>query len=136
MNWPIVGPAARCALFSPPSLRLMLRQGVGGGAPPDPGPHLGDRAQQRAIATIFAGALTQLEERYRPVEQQLGALDRPALVGWGDHDPFFPVAQGERTARAAGAPLRMYEGAGHLLPHERPGEVAADVAALASAVVR
>ena len=58
------------------------------------------------------------------------------LVGWGDRDPFFPVEQGERTAAAANARLRVFEGAGHFLPHERPTEVADEIAALATAVSR
>lgn len=137
LTWPIAGPIARRALFSGPSLRMMLRQGVGPRVrPPDAGAYLGDRAQQRAIGTIFAASLTRLAEVYRPIEDALSSLGVPVLVGWGDRDPFFPPAQGERTARAAGATLRAYEGAGHFLPHERPDEVSADVAALVSAVHR
>lgn len=130
---PLVGPVARRALFSGPSLRMMLRQGVGrGGTPPDPGSHLGDRDQQRAIATIFAGSLTRLAELYGPIEAALGRLDVPAFVGWGDRDPFFDLAQGERTAAAVGVQVRVYEGAGHFLPLERPQDVAGDVVALAT----
>jgi pimeloyl-ACP methyl ester carboxylesterase len=137
VNAPLVGALAGRGLFSKPSLRMMLRRGVGPrGIPPDPGTHLGDRAQQRAIATIFAGSLTRLAELYGPVEAALGRLDMPALVGWGDRDPFFPVAQGERTAAALGVDLRIYEGAGHFLPHERPVEVAADIVALVDGVSR
>lgn len=131
VNVPLVGPIAGRGLFSRPSLRMMLRQGVGpDGNPPDPETHLGDRAQQRAIATIFAGSLTRLSELYGPVEAGLGRLDVPAFVGWGDRDPFFSIAQGERTAAALGAELRIYERAGHFLPHERPADVAADIVAL------
>ena len=56
------------------------------------------------------------------------------LVGWGDRDPFFPLEQGERTAAAANARLHVFHGAGHFLPHERPAEVARQVAAFATAV--
>lgn len=41
VNWPLLGPIARRALFSPVSLRMMLRHGVGHGAtPPDAATHL------------------------------------------------------------------------------------------------
>jgi pimeloyl-ACP methyl ester carboxylesterase len=129
---PLIGSLARRGLFSGPALRMMLRQGVGpNSSRPDPLTHLGDRRQQRAIATIFAGSLTRLAELYGPVEAALGRIDLPAFVGWGDHDPFFDLAQGARTAAAIGVDLRVYEGAGHFLPHERPHDVAAEVVALA-----
>ena len=131
VNVPVVGAIARWGLFSKPSLSVMLRQGVGrGSTPPDSEAHLGDGGQQRSIATIFAGSLTRLAELYEPVEAALGRLDLPAFVGWGDHDPFFAIVQGERTAAALGTQLRIYEGAGHFLPHERPIELAADIVAL------
>lgn len=132
-TWPLVGPLVARAVFSSPSLRMMLRQGVGPGASaPDPATHLGERAQRRAIATIFHGSLVHLAELYGPIEEELQRTSVPTLVGWGDHDPFFPVAQGERTAQTLGTTLRVYEGAGHFLPHERPAEVAADITALAA----
>lgn len=82
-------------------------------------------------------SLRQLAELYRPVEDALGAISVPTLVGWGDHDPFFPVEQGRRTAEAVpGAELRLYEGAGHFLPEERPEELAADIALLVAEVRR
>lgn len=131
VNLPLLGPVAQRGLFSKPSLRVMLRQGVGpGNAVPTTQTHLGDRGQQRAIATIFAGSLTRLSELYGPVEAVLHQIEVPAYVGWGDSDPFFDVAQGERTAAALGVVLRVYEGAGHFLPHERPVDVADDILAL------
>ena len=90
---------------------MMLRQGVGrGSTPPDPLTHLGDRDQQHAIATIFDGSLTRLAELYGPVVAALGQIDVPAFVGWGDRDPFFDLAQGERTAATLGVELRGTEG--------------------------
>ena len=57
----------------------------------------------------------------------------PAIVGWGDRDPFFPVAIGRRTAELLpDARFRLFEGAGHFLPDERPDELAADILALAA----
>ena len=129
---PLVGGLFSRLLFSAPSLRLMLRQGTGPGMPPpDADLYLGDGGQQRTIATIFAGALSQLAELYAPVAEALERLDVPVAVGWGDRDPFFPIAQAERTAAAARARLDVFGGAGHFLPHERPDEVACHIAALA-----
>lgn len=134
---PAVGNLFSRLLFSAPSLALMLRQGTGpGSTPPDAGIYLGDRGQRRTIATIFSGALARLAEQYSPVAAALGNLEVPVLVGWGDRDPFFPLAQGERTAAAANARLRVFNGAGHFLPHERPTEVACEIAAFATAASR
>lgn len=134
-NAPVVGQLFSRLLFSAPSLRLMIRQGTGpGGAPPDADLYLGDRGQRRAIATIFSGALTRLAELYSPVEAALEGLQVPVQVGWGEHDPFFPLEQGERTAALADARLHVFGGAGHFLPHERPKEVARQISTLALGV--
>lgn len=136
VTWPIVGSLAQRALFSRPSLAMMLRQGTGpGSAAPDRALCLGDRAQSRAIATIFAASLTDLAALYQPVEARLRALAVPTFVGWGDKDPFFTFAQGERTAEACNARLSRYQDAGHFLPEERPVEVAKDIRALVTTVL-
>ncbi len=137
VDTPVVGGAVSQLLFSGPSLALMLRQGTGPGSPhPDRSVYLGDRRQRRTIATIFSGALTRLEELYAPVAAGLEDLHVPVLVGWGDRDPFFPVEHAERTAAAADARLRIFEGAGHFLPHERPAELAQEITAFATTVGR
>ncbi len=135
---PGVGPAAARLLFSRPSLAMMVRRGFGAGSSPaELDRYLGDKAQSESIGTIFAASLGHLAELYRPIEDALGAISVPTLVGWGDHDPFFPVEQGRRTAEAVpGADLRVYEGAGHFLPEERPEELAADIALLLAEVRR
>jgi pimeloyl-ACP methyl ester carboxylesterase len=131
--WPVVGGAARKAIFSRASLAMMLKQGAGKGARLDPTHYLGDPAQSDAIASIFSYSLVNLKEVYSPVEATLRELNIPTSVIWGTKDPFFPVAQGERTAEAAGAPLKLYEGAGHFLPEERPLDFARDITAFALA---
>lgn len=134
---PVVGNLVARLLFSAPSLALMLRQGTGpGSAPPDAHVYLGDSGQRRTIATIFAGALAGLAKLYAPIAAALERLDVPVLVGWGDRDPFFPLPQAERTAAAAHAQLRIFPGAGHFLPHERPSEVCSEIAAFVTAVSR
>ena len=137
VTWPVVGQISAAVLFSRPALAMMLSSGVGRPrcrlADAD---YVGDRRQQRAIRTIFRGSLTRLAELYRPIQDQLDRVDVPTFVGWGDRDPFFSVAHGERTAAAVGAPLRIYADAGHFLPAERPVDVAADIASLVVGQVR
>lgn len=133
INVPIIGGVLARLFFSRPFLALMLRKGTGPGTtPPDAAVYLGSDHQRRSIAIIFGGALTQLPELYAPVDAALNGLKTPVLVGWGDRDPFFPVEQGERTAEAARGQLRIFKGAGHFLPHERPSEVARAIAELAA----
>lgn len=129
VTWPLVGSVAAGALFSGPSLALMLRRGSS--APLKTDVYLGDDAQRAAIRTIFSHALRNLAELYIATEQALGELDVPVLVAWGDRDAFFPVEQGRRTAAAARrGRLVVYSGAGHFLPSERPDELARDIRAL------
>jgi pimeloyl-ACP methyl ester carboxylesterase len=126
VTWPLIGALAERVLFSGPSLRAMLRQGSSRLL--DPAIYLGDADQQHAIATIFTHALRELESRYAFAAPTLRQLEIPVLVAWGDRDPFFPLAQAERTASAAQhARLAVYAGAGHFLPEERPEQLAADL---------
>ena len=135
-TWPVVGWLARKALFSPASFRMMLRQGVGTPrVDVDAASAIGDRDQARAIAAIFKVSFLRLGELYAPIEQALESVAVPSFVAWGDHDPFFSVEQGRRTANAiAGARFELLQGAGHFLPEERPAEVASLIAQLAQLV--
>lgn len=118
---PVAGPLLARLVFSALSLRLMLWAGSGRPRPRlNRAAYLGDRAQVRAIGTLFQGALAGLATRYAPVEAALPVLGRPSVVVWGDRDPFFPLEEGQRVARAAGADLIVAPGAGHFLPAERP----------------
>jgi hypothetical protein len=47
---------------------------------------------------IFRASLCDLPGLYGPVQQTLASIRVPCAVLWGDRDPFFPVAVGERTA--------------------------------------
>lgn len=131
LSWPVIGSFLGPALFSRASLAMMLYAGTGRPRPRlERESHLGDARQASAIRTLFEGSLRHLDELYAPVQKQLKRWSGPAFVAWGDRDPFFPVAQGRRTADALGAPLVLLPGAGHFLPEERPEEVAAEIATL------
>lgn len=52
----------------------------------------------------------------------------PVLVLWGDRDNLIPVRQAlEFTRVLKGSLVRIFEGCGHFLHNERPGEVASAV---------
>jgi pimeloyl-ACP methyl ester carboxylesterase len=120
VTWPLIGPAAERILFSRPGLGIVANGHA----------ELGDPDQIRATQVIFATALRELRDRYRPIEETLAGVAVPTTVLWGDRDQFFGVAQGERLAREIpGARLQILRGAGHFLPAERPDEIADALAA-------
>jgi pimeloyl-ACP methyl ester carboxylesterase len=136
VTWPVVGPVAQRLLFCRSSLAMMVRQGVGHPRLRlDLDRYIGDRRRRAAIATIFAASLRRMEELYAPVEAAFRSVDVPVLVGWGDRDPFFPLAVGRRTAALfPNARFRIYDGAGHFLPEERPDDLARDLCDLAAPI--
>lgn len=79
----------------------------------------------QATQRVFQRSLADLETNYRPVQRQLASIQAPALVLWGDCDPFFSLEVGRRTADALPqAYFRVLEGAGHFGPQECPGTYA------------
>lgn len=74
---------------------------------------------------IFQASLRDLPGLYGPVEAALPNIQVPCAVVWGEHDPFFPIAVGLRTAhRIPRATFTVLEGCGHFLPKEDPDGVA------------
>lgn len=133
---PLAGRLFARMLFSRPSLSMMCRSGSKK-ARIDARAALGDRRQVAAIRTIFRGSLQHLAELYGPIEQSLSGIKVPTDVLWGEHDPFFGMADGRRLAAAIpAARFRLAEGCGHFLPDECPAIFAGlvgDGAAAASA---
>ena len=84
----------------------------------------------RTTRRIFLSSMRDLPGLYGEVERLGQSLSCPALVLWGDRDPFFPTTVGERTAKALGAELRILKGCGHFVPEERPSETAGAIAEL------
>ncbi|MEO7197140.1 MAG: alpha/beta hydrolase [Solirubrobacterales bacterium] len=82
-----------------------------------------------------AGRAAQLE-MYRsgdfgkllPYEGALGRLGKPALLLWGENDPFAPVGGAHRLRREiAGARLEVVEGSGHFVYADAPDRCAAAI---------
>lgn len=85
---------------------------------------------------IFQASLRDLPGLYGPVQAALAALRLPSVVVWGDRDPFFPIAVGQRTAaRIPGARFVVASGCGHFLPAEDPDLLAEMVRDLIAAGV-
>lgn len=82
---------------------------------------------------IFVTSLRDLARLYRPIEDTLRSVTVPALVVWGDSDPFFAVGIGRRTAAAIPrARFLQLSNCGHFVPEECPREVADAIAGLIS----
>lgn len=80
---------------------------------------------------IFQSSLRDLPGLYGPVHDALATIKVPCTVLWGDRDPFFPLAVGERTAaQVNGAEFVSLPGCGHFVPEEDPDGFAAAVVAL------
>ena len=74
----------------------------------------------RSLADV-GGAGHRLPAALRP-------LDRPALVLWGRHDPYIPVAHAERQREAfPGAEVQVLESSGHWRFADDPATVGAAV---------
>ncbi len=92
-----------------PTLKLVTREARG-----TPGPlpdsfldsvmeHF-DPGTQRAILQLYR---TSPEPVLAAAGEGLGQLDCPALVVWGDRDPYIPAVFGERYADALGGPVTV-----------------------------
>ncbi|MGE0351754.1 MAG: alpha/beta fold hydrolase [Gemmatimonadales bacterium] len=67
------------------------------------------------------------------VMDRLGEIRVPVLVSAGDADPIIPRADaGLMVQRLPDPTLRIFPGAGHATPIERPAELAAEITNLAS----
>lgn len=77
-----------------------------------------DQGTQRAILRLYRSSS---EEKVAAAGAQLGSLTAPALVLWGEDDPYIPTRFASGYAAALGdARLELVEGAGHWPWHDRP----------------
>lgn len=85
----------------------------------------------RSTRRVFQASLRNLRSLYAPVQATVASISVPCTVIWGDRDPFFSLAVGERTAsEIPGATLVRLPGCGHFLPEEDPDGFAQAVATL------
>ncbi len=83
-----------------------------------------DRGTRRAVLRLYrtAGETDRAAEGLR---QALAPLDRPALVIWGRHDPYIPLAQAERQRESfPRAEVVVLDDSGHWPFADDPGRVA------------
>lgn len=106
--------------------RGFLETALGDGRPPDEelvaavAATLGTSAGRRALS----GVLARLDD-WRYLRRQLGAVRAPTLLVWGERDAVYGLPAAERLRHAIpGSRLMTLPGAGHLLPLERPAELA------------
>ena len=81
-----------------------------------------DQGTQRAILSLYR---TSPEEKLAAAGSRLGDLRCPALVLWGDEDPYIPARFADAYAAALGGPAEVVHvpGAGHWPWLDRPGLV-------------
>jgi len=82
-----------------------------------------DQGTQRAILRLYR---TSSEERLAEAGAGLGRLTCPALVLWGDQDPYVPARFADAYAAALGGPTEVEHlpDAGHWSWYDRPDVVA------------
>lgn len=133
----------------PPRLhRALAREYISGAAatPADDSPSGEDRSSlsEECIAALSAPWCTDAGQAafYRqiaalrpahtaPVVDRLGEVRCPVRIGWGEDDPWIPVAQADRLAEALpGNPhVARFPHSGHLVPLEAPHDLLVDVTA-------
>jgi pimeloyl-ACP methyl ester carboxylesterase len=82
-----------------------------------------DQGTQRAILRLYR---TSPEERLAEAGAELGRLTCPALVLWGDEDPYVPARFADAYAAALGGPTEVEHlpDAGHWSWYDRADVVA------------
>jgi pimeloyl-ACP methyl ester carboxylesterase len=81
-----------------------------------------DHGTQRAILRLYRSAPSTA---LAVAGERLGDVDAPALVAWGEGDPFLPPELAQRYADALGGhtTVEIMNGAGHWLWLDRPDAV-------------
>jgi non-heme chloroperoxidase len=86
-------------------------------------------------ARVWRNHLRQVLDAPPPADA--GQIEGPALILWGDRDPYAPRADQERlAAEIPDARLLVMEGVGHVPFWERPERTAAEIASFALSAAR
>lgn len=97
-----------------------------------------DRAVQEGAkvpAHVWRAAFQSRWDLEGDFSGQLGMIETPTLVVWGDQDARYGRAEQEALASAiSGSRLIVYQGAGHLLHWEDPERFASDLVAFAQSL--
>jgi len=89
--------------------------------------HLTPRSVAQTGA-ILRHTLVNRKPGDQALEELLPTIRCPALVLWGDEDPFLTSAVGEQMAATLPhAVFKLYAYTGHFVPEERPLETAEDI---------
>jgi pimeloyl-ACP methyl ester carboxylesterase len=111
-------------------MRLLLRHGNPRGLPSDYFDHVFqtfDRGTSRAVLKLYRNT-RKTDEAARQLAAALSPLDLPALIIWGAHDPYIPVAFAERQRDVfPHAEIKILSGSGHWPFADDPDSVAQSV---------
>jgi len=113
---------SRGVLGAAPLMRELLERSVADQANmPDPllARYLAPYVGQEGLNHLLALARAVDDEDMAEVD--LGQIDRPSLIVWGDQDPFVSPKLGDRLADTIpGSRLVRLPGTGRLVPEEAP----------------
>lgn len=114
--------ALKACLSEPRRVRRLVLTATSGGLPLE-GLGASDwRTAYRAAYPNAAGWITEVQE---DLSAQLGAIEAPTLLLWGDRDKISPQAVGERLGQALpNAKLYIIKGGDHDFPQTHANEVA------------
>lgn len=123
---PVLGEVFQAAATRQ-GFRLLLNHGNPKGLPRDFVDRMYDdydRGTRRAVLRLYR-ATDEPGRAAEGLRQALVTLDRPALVIWGRHDPYIPVAQAERQRETfPRAEVVVLDGSGHWPFADEPERVA------------
>jgi pimeloyl-ACP methyl ester carboxylesterase len=115
------------ATTTKPGMRLLLRHGNPRGLPSEYFDHVFqtfDRGTRRAVLKLYRNT-RKIDDAARQLTVALRPLDLPALIVWGAHDPYIPVAFAERQREVfPRAEIKILNDSGHWPFADDPNSVA------------